>query len=314
MEENHLSVRGPDPQDSPETTPLPVVRSAIGGCLMGMANLVPGVSGGTMIVVMGLYEEFISSIADVTRFKFTKRNIVFLGIVGLVAVAAIAALAGTLSRAVTLHRGAMFSLFIGLTLGGTSVLFRMLDKINAASVVGAIVGLALIVGIALTNEEPPDREAVRAAVARGTFVISPYYSRDVIAGVLGMAAMVLPGISGAYMFLILGRYEAILASISLAKTYVFSFGGEGDPLVFLRVVIPAAVGALLGLVVLSNFLKWMLHRHRHATVGLLLGILFGSVAGIWPFDRTSSPADFAIGAALAMAGFITTVFLSRIRA
>jgi putative membrane protein len=281
---------------------------------MGMANLVPGVSGGTMIVVMGLYEEFISSIADVTRFKFTKRNIVFLGIVGLVAVAAIAALAGTLSRAVTLHRGAMFSLFIGLTLGGTSVLFRMLDKINAASVVGAIVGLALIVGIALTNEEPPDREAVRAAVARGTFVISPYYSRDVIAGVLGMAAMVLPGISGAYMFLILGRYEAILASISLAKTYVFSFGGEGDPLVFLRVVIPAAVGALLGLVVLSNFLKWMLHRHRHATVGLLLGILFGSVAGIWPFDRTSSPADFAIGAALAMAGFITTVFLSRIRA
>ena len=74
MEEDHLSVRGPDPQDSSETTPLPVVRSAIGGCLMGMANLVPGVSGGTMIVVMGLYEEFISSLADVTRLKFTRRN------------------------------------------------------------------------------------------------------------------------------------------------------------------------------------------------------------------------------------------------
>ena len=129
-----------------------------------------------------------------------------------------------------------------------------------------------------------------------------------------MAAMILPGISGAYMFLILGRYEAILASISLAKTYVFSFGGEGEPVLFLRVVIPVAVGAVLGLVVLSNFLKWMLHRHRQATVGLLLGILIGSVVGIWPFDHTSGPVDFAIGAALAVAGFIATVLLSRIKA
>ncbi len=314
MEETHVNGQVRGVQGTSEARPLPLVRSAIGGLLMGMANLVPGVSGGTMIVVMGLYEEFIGSIADATRLRFTRRNIVFLGVVGFTAVVAIATLAGTLSRAVTLHRSAMFSLFIGLTLGGAPVLFRMLDSVKASSVAGLVVGLAVIVGIAVTREEPPDREAVRAAVAQGTFVMNPDYSRDVMAGALGMAAMVLPGISGAYMFLILGRYEAILASVSLAKTYAYSFGEQGEPLVFLRVFVPAAVGAVVGIVVLSNFLKWMLRRHRHATVGLLLGILFGSVVGIWPFTRASSSGDLAVGAALAVVGFIATILLSRIRA
>ncbi len=314
MLDTHPTEQGFGASDTSKARPLPVVRSAIGGFLMGLANLVPGVSGGTMIVVMGLYEQFITSIADVTRLRFTKRNVAFLGIVGSTAVVAIALLAGVLSRTVTLHREPMFSLFIGMTLGGVPVLIRMLDRVKASSVVGMAIGLAVMVGIALTKEEPPDREAVRAAVAQGTFVINPDYSRDVAAGVLGMSAMVLPGISGAYMFLILGRYEVILASIAMAKSYVFSLGARGDPRAFLAVIIPAAIGALFSLVVLANFLKWMLQSHRHPTVGLLLGILFGSVVGIWPFDRTSAPGDYAVGATLALAGFITTALLSRIRA
>ncbi len=118
----------PPDVDRPAATPQPppVVRAGIGGVLMGMAMLVPGISGGTMILVMGLYDEFIAGIADVTRLRFTRRNITFLATVGFAAVVAIAALAGTMSRAVTLHRSAMFSLFIGLTLGGAPLLVRML--------------------------------------------------------------------------------------------------------------------------------------------------------------------------------------------
>jgi len=294
--------------------PLPVVRSVIGGVLMGLANLVPGVSGGTMILVTGLYDEFISSLADVTRLKFTKRNITFLVIVGCAAVVAVVALAGTLSRAVTLHRSAMFSLFIGLTLGGAPLLIRMLKGITVASVVGVVVGLGIMITVAATKEKPPDKDNIRAATATGEFVINADYPRDVAAGALGMSAMVLPGISGAYMLLVLNRYETILASISVGKDYALSLGRDGNALDFLRVIIPTAIGAVISLVFLSNLLKWMLHRHEKVTLGLLLGILLGSVIGIWPFEAGSQAGDYALGVLLAAAGFACTAFLSRISA
>jgi len=291
--------------------PLPVARSIVGGVLMGLANLVPGVSGGTMILVTGLYDEFITSIADVTRLKFTRRNIAFLCIVGAAALVAIATLSGTLSRAVTLHRSAMYALFIGLTLGGAPLLIRMIGRFDKATVAGVVLGLGLMLLIAATSEERPDSAAVKEAVARGEFVVEPAYVRDVFAGVLGMSAMVLPGISGAYMLLILQRYETILASISLAKKYVVS-GGEGDPGTFLAVIIPTAIGAIISLVLLSNVLKWLLHHHEKITLGCLLGILFGSVVGIWPFEAASTGADYGIGAALAAAGFVATTLLAKI--
>ena len=133
---------------------------------MGLANLVPGVSGGTMILVVGLYEEFIGSIADVTRLRFTRRGVIFLGIVGCTAFAAISTLAGTLSRAVTLHESAMFSLFIGMTLGGVPLLLGMLKKPTASSVIGIILGLAIMLVIAFTRDEPAIGRAASRASAR----------------------------------------------------------------------------------------------------------------------------------------------------
>lgn len=296
-----------------EASPLPVFRASIGGVLMGLANLVPGVSGGTMILVMGLYDDFISSIADITRLRFTRRNVVFMAIVGASAIVAIAALAGTLSRAVTLHRSAMFALFIGLTLGGVPLLVRMLGRWTVSSVLGLVLGLALMILVAATRNEPPDKSAIREAVASGSFPIEPDYATDVGAGALGMSAMVLPGVSGAYMLLVLGRYETILASIALAKDFALSMGNKGD-LTFLRILFPVAIGAILSIVLLSNFLKWMLHRHKKATLGTLLGILLGSVIGIWPFDASAQLADYATGGLLTVAGLIFTLSLSRISA
>ncbi len=321
IENEHAKPSTSPPNPTPESAhdegspdPLPVVRSVIGGVLMGLANLVPGVSGGTMILVTGLYDEFISSIADVTRLRFTKRNIAFLAIVGGTAVVAIAALAATLSRAVTLHRGAMFSLFIGLTLGGAPLLYRMLKRITIGSGIGMAIGLALMIAVAVTREDSPDQEAIKTAVAAGEFIIQPDYPRDVAAGALGMSAMVLPGISGAYMLLVLNRYETILAAIAVTKDYVMSAGHNGDPMTFLRVIIPTGIGAIVSLVFLSNLLKWMLHRHEKFTLGMLLGILLGSVVGIWPFDAATTTPDYALGLLLAVVGFVATTLLSRLKA
>ncbi len=281
--------------------------------MMGLANLVPGVSGGTMILVVGLYDEFIASLADATRLRFNRRNVMFLGIVAFSAGIAIVTFAGTLSRAVTLHRSAMFALFIGLTLGGVPLLLRMLKRFTFRAGIGLAIGLALMILIATTREEPPDKSAIREAVAAGALPITPGYAKDLAAGALGMSAMVLPGVSGAYMLLILNRYEAILSSIAVAKDFLVSAGEKGDP-AFLHVLIPVAIGATLGLVLLSNFLRWMLQRHKPLTLGLLLGILLGSVIGIWPFEADSRLVDYLFGVGLAAAGFACTTLLSRISA
>ena len=82
--------------------------------------------------------------------------------------------------------------------------------------------------------------------------------------------------------------------------------------VALHVLVPTAVGAILSIVLLSNILKWLLHHYRDATLGVLLGILLGSVVGIWPFDRASLVGDYVMGASLAAGGLVATMLLSRI--
>jgi len=289
----------------------PFIRTAITGVLMGLANLVPGVSGGTMVVVMGLYDDFVSAIANLTRLRVNRRNVFFLAILVITAALAIGLFAGILGAAVRDHRMAMFSLFIGMTLGGAPTLYRMIGRITPPAVGGILLGFALMVLIAMTKQAEP---STPTAAVNGSEQVSNQYGLDVLAGVLGISAMVLPGISGAYMLLVIGRYEAILTAIAVAKSYVLSGGKEGSPGDFLGILVPVAIGAILGLVVLSNFLKWLLHRYPAFTIGALLGILLGSVVGIWPFNVTSDVGDWAFGALLAAAGFAATMMLARIKA
>ena len=313
------------------------VRKTSRGCLMGLANLVPGVSGGTMVLVMGLYDEFIRSVADVTRLRLTRRNVLFLGVLVGTAAVAIVALSGTMGRLVSVQRSAMYALFIGMTLGGAPLLWKMLRPIRPAAVGGLVLGLAIMIAIAMTRQEKPDSEAVKAAAASGELTVvydSSNYGADLAAGTLGMSSMVLPGISGAYMLLVLGRYEAILLAISNFKSYVLSGFTEGGASA-LHVLIPVAIGSILALVVLSNFLKWMLRHHEQLMLGTLLGILLGSVVGIWPFSVAVAEAmakaraeagiaagteavvftaaDYGFGGVLAVAGYLATVMLSRMK-
>ena len=122
--------------------------------------------------------------------------------------------------------------------------------------------------------------------------------------------MVLPGVSGAYMLLIMGRYEAFLESISLARQYVS--GHDVAPSSFLSMLIPFGIGALASLVLLSNALRWMLHHQRDLTLGVLLGLLFGSVMGLWPFTEESQAPQCAAYSLLAATGFVSTWALARI--
>ena len=110
-----------------------VVRCGAGGVLMGLANLVPGISGGTMLLAAGIYPRFIRAVADVTTLKLRMSSLVVLGAVACAAGLAILLLAGTVRDLVVDHRWIMYSLFIGLTLGGVPLVWKSVSSCASAS-------------------------------------------------------------------------------------------------------------------------------------------------------------------------------------
>ncbi len=244
---------------------------------MGVANLIPGVSGGTMILAMGLYTEFIASVADVTAFRFSRRRLQFLAVLGLFAAGTIVGLAGVILYLLFHHTVAMYSLFIGMTLGGAPLLMKLLRPIRSDVVVAAVAGLGLMVGVFMLRE---------------TGQMPHNTGMDFVSGVVGSTTMVLPGISGSYMLLVLDQYDRVVGTIEELKEAVKGrdmqqLGGV------LRIVIPVGLGVVVGIVALSNALKFLLHRYERVTIGVLLGMLIGSVLGLWPLGR--APSEDALG-------------------
>lgn len=264
--------------DPSEHWPLSIlaVRGAIAGVLMGLANLVPGVSGGTMLLAAGVYQRFIASIADVTTLKLKPRSIVTLATVVGAAGLGIILLAGPVKDLVVHQRWVMYSLFIGLTLGGVPLVWNLVKPASLGTFIWAILAFALMGLMALNGAGDASSPDERNVVMLG------------IAGVAGASAMILPGVSGGYLLLLLGQYVPILASISRLKDAVSARDFDAI-MAEMGVVIPVGVGVVVGVVVVANALKWLLARFEKATLGALLGLLFGAVVGLWPFQEGVPP-------------------------
>jgi putative membrane protein len=274
--------------------PALVARASVGGVLMGLANLVPGISGGTMLLAAGVYTRFIEAVAEVTTFKFRFRSLVILGSIAVSAALAIALLAGPVKVLVTTHRWVMYSLFIGLTLGGVPLVWRMARPATTSLYAGAAAGFGAMALMAFVQA---------GASGEGHWLLL------LVAGVAGASAMILPGVSGAYLLLVLGQYEVILGAIDQMKQ---GLSGDFDLVLdAMRVVIPVGIGVAVGVVGISNLVRWTLRRYPKATFGVLLGLLFGAVLGIWPFQEEAAhgaervfftPSALQILAALALVG------------
>lgn len=253
------------------------LRGAIGGLLMGLANLVPGISGGTMLLATGVYPEFIGAVAEISTFRFRSRSLVLLASVVGLAGTAILLFAGPAKNMVVDHRWMMYSLFIGLTLGGVPIVWRLARPLDAKVVCGAVAGMGLMVAMALTDP------AGGGDGGGATFLLF-------IAGMAGASAMILPGVSGGYLLLLLGQYLPILGAIDKLKQGLLGPSLDYDLILEgLEVAIPVGLGLVAGVVGVSNLLRWALRRHRKPTLGVLLGLLLGAALGLWPFQETTTP-------------------------
>jgi len=264
-------------QEEQISVPL-ILRSAVGGVLMGLANLVPGISGGTMLLAVGIYPRFIDAIARVTRLRFALSPVTLLGVVVLSAMLAILLLAGTVKDLVVEHRWIMYSLFIGLTLGGLPVVWKMTGSIERSVIVGTVCGFVGMAALALAQAQGASTSA-----GEGGFVLF------FLAGLAGASAMILPGVSGGYLLLVIGAYVPILSGIDAFRAGLSAGDGAAVMQTVIAVVLPVGLGVLVGVAAVSNLLRAALKRFEKLTLGVLIGLLLGAVVGLWPFQAPVEP-------------------------
>jgi putative membrane protein len=231
-----------------------------------------------MLLAAGIYPRFVAAVAEVSTLRFRVPALVLLGTVAVAALAGIVLLAGPIKDLVVHHRWIMYSLFVGLTLGGLPVVWRMARPATRSVFLGAGGGFVAMSALAIAQAS-----GVTGGDGQANLLLLG------LAGLAGASAMILPGVSGGYLLLVLGQYVPILGAIETVKDAVAArdLAAATEPAV--TVLLPVGVGVVVGVVVVSNALKWLLARYEKATLGVLIGLLLGAVVGLWPFQAPVEP-------------------------
>lgn len=259
------------------------ILNLIRGALIGAAELSPGISGGTVALIIGIYERALHNADKIVKRKFAQVEWLFIAFIGLGMVAAVFGLSGIISTFVAENFSLSHSLFAGMVLISVWVPFSMIDKQDRRNpkyylfALASAVFIVIVTGFTSNQVEDPNLFFVFLAAA------------------VAICALVMPGASGSLVLLMLGMYEPVLRAVS-----------ELD----IAVILVFMAGALCGVVFIVRFLNYMLENHRTATLFVMTGFLLGSLRALWPFgeDQDSSLMPmigmFVLGIAIVLAFLI----------
>lgn len=241
---------------------------------MGAANVVPGVSGGTIAFITGIYERLINALKsfDVKAVKlllgfkiqeFIKHvDFWFLAVLGAGVLASVVTLAKLLEVGFANYPVYVASLFFGLIAASIWSVGKMVKKWSTGTVVGVIVGCAIAVGLAYAPVAGENKSLIYL----------------LLCGVAAMCSMIIPGISGSFVLLLMGNYQLIM----ITSVNKLRGGKLGESL---PVLIPVGIGAVVGLVVLSHVLSWLFKKFHDLAVSVITGFVAGSLVIIWPWKN-----------------------------
>lgn len=250
------------------------------GLAMGAADVVPGVSGGTIAFISGIYEELINTI-DKLDFKifvalkengvkkaWKEYNLGFLFSLVLGIGLSILSFARIISYLLVNERIIIWSFFFGLVVASIVYIGGQIEKWNWKAIVALLFGI--VVSYYVTIAEPstsPDS-----------------YWFLFFSGFIAIIAMILPGISGAFILLLLGSYNSVINSINQFSTGIFTFNWQEVTAAAAKLGV-FAIGCILGIKLFSKILTWMFDNHKNMTLTLLTGFMVGSLNKIWPWKE-----------------------------
>lgn len=298
----------PAPDEAAPAGARGAVRHGIIGFLMGSADVVPGVSGGTIALVGGIYARLIEAVRDGARALTTVargrvrdglgqlRQVDWALLVPLLAGIglAVVSLASVVEHMLEEEPVRLAGLFSGLVLGSVVVAFRMVRRVDATVVaIFAVSAVALFVLLGLREETTA--EAGQAASA-------PLWAYPA-AAMVAICAMILPGVSGSFLLVTMGMYDDVLAAVNDREI--------GILLLFL-------VGCVVGLGAFSRVLAWLMANHHDRVVAAMIGLMVGSGRVLWPWPGGTSTTelagpsgDVAVPLALAVVGFVVVAAIGR---
>ncbi len=260
---------------------------------MGAANVIPGVSGGTIALLTGIYNELVASIASLSqgstwkalfkgRFKEFWQAIhgPFLLALCIGVVLSIISLAKVVTIVFEKWPVQTWAFFFGLILASAVVMFKGIKGWKPIYLLWVFIGLALGVGVSLIPEPDPSETAALSNSVMPSFGEGAYLF---LCGAVAICTMILPGVSGSFMLLIMGRYEYVMNAIS----NLLSGQDAGANLVILLCF---GLGAIVGILAFAKFLHWLLAKWEKPTMTLLLGFIVGSLVKVWPWSNAKAMA------------------------
>ena len=247
------------------------------GAVIGVSNIIPGVSGGTMAVSMGIYDRIIYAVNNLFRqFRKSFREIlpILIGVlIGLFAFAAlIGSLLGTKSEEIPITRLPTNFAFIGLILGGLPAIFKRVNmkKAGIPGIILFLVFLALVVVLPLLN--PPEARTLDHSL--GTILLM------IPLGAIASSTMVIPGISGSMILMLLGYYNSVINAMNDLR------GGDWSSL---AILLPYVVGLLVGIVFIAKLMNFLLKKHAALTFCAIFGLVIGSPVALLMQNRECFP-------------------------
>ncbi len=245
------------------------------GIAMGAANVVPGVSGGTIALITGIFERLIDAIKSfnlkaaklLLSFKFKEfagyTDLYFLIALFSGVFIAIITLAKLFDFLFTNYPVYIWSYFFGLVLASVYFVGKTISKWSWSVILTFLVGTALAIIISVLN---PAKE-------------SSNFIYLMLCGVVAMCSMILPGLSGSFVLILMGNYQLVM----IDAVNNMDFG----------ILIPVVIGAVVGLIAFSHILSWVFKRYRDQTISLLTGFILGSVSILWPWQKAIYLKDTA---------------------
>ena len=267
------------------------------GVFMGIADAIPGVSGGTIALLLGIYEELISTISNLNFSLITKLknngfksfweslngNFLITLVLGIgISLILFVKISASL---LTSHPLYVWSFFLGLILATVYVIYKLIESWNLVNIISTLLMIAF--SIILTSD------SLNISDDTNLFYI-------LICGIIASSAMILPGISGSLILVILGVYKILVEALdNLDVKIISSF----------------IVGAVIGVISFSKILKWLFNNYKSLAYSIMLGLVIGSIEKIWPWNKSFSAElsnlDLFLSISLVILGFIIVFILEK---